>query len=167
MDERVLPPAFDGRWFDGRTGVAHRARVVIHQGSLLLQREEELEETSFRLTELRIAEPLLHAPRLVDLPGGGMLQIDETPRLAASLAASGIRNSVVVGWQRLWPAATMALVLLVAAAAWLYLDGLPRVAQWAADHVSPAIEERLGDRTLAVLDRRFLSPSAVAEARRS
>lgn len=167
MDERTLRPSFDARWFDGRTGAPRRATVVVHEGWLLLQPEDELEESSFRIADLRVAEPLLHAPRLIDLPDGGVLQIDESPRLAASLAANGVRSSVVVAWQRLWPAATVALVLLVAAAAWLYFEGLPRAAEWAAERVSPGIEEQLGDRTLAVLDRRLLAPSTLDAARRS
>lgn len=174
MDERTLPPSFAARWFDGRTGAPHRATAVVHEGTLLLQREGELEESdgeleesSFRIADLRVAEPLLRAPRLIDLPDGGVLQIDESPRLAAALAANGVRSSVVVAWQRLWQAATVALVLLVAAAAWLYLVGLPRAAEWAAERVSPTIEEQLGDRTLAVLDRRLLAPSTVDAARRA
>ena len=158
---------FEARWFDGIGGAPRDARVVVVDGVLHVQSADVADALTVRLAGVRIAERLLRAPRLIDLPGGGVLQIAETAALAAALEAAGVHDPVVVRWQRLWPAATVALLLLLALVVWLYVEGLPRAAEWAADHVSPSLETRLGDQALAVLDRRVLVPSQLSDSRQS
>jgi Zn-dependent protease with chaperone function len=167
MADVKLPSSFEARWFDGVGGLPRDARVVFVDGLLHVQPADAADALSFRLGEVRVAERLLRAPRLIDLPGGGALQIAESDALAAAFAASGVHDPVVVRWQRLWPEATGALLLLVMLAVWLYVEGLPRASEWAADHVSPSLEARLGDQALAVLDRRVLVPSRLSDSRQA
>ncbi|MDQ2927304.1 MAG: M48 family metallopeptidase, partial [Pseudomonadota bacterium] len=84
--------------------------------------------------------------------------------LAAALFAAGHREPRVVVWQRAWPAAMLALMLLAAAAAWLYLEGLPRAAEWVAARLPPNLERHMGDQTLAAIDRGIYGPSKLSWA---
>lgn len=155
------PSSFAGRWFDGRSAAPHAVRFSVGRSGLVVEREEGGAREQHRLAAVAIAEPLRHAPRLFDLPGGSVLAAEETPALAAALAAAGHRESRVVGWQSAWPASLVALVLLVAGSVWLYVEGLPRAADWAAARVSPALEARMGNQALAALDRGMLRPSSL------
>lgn len=159
-----LPSSFSGRWFDGQSGAPHAVRFAIGRNELVVEREEGGAPERHRLADLRIAEPLRNAPRLFDLPDGGVLEAEETPELAAAMGAAGHRESRVVGWQSAWPASLMALVLLVAGSVWLYMEGLPRIADWAAGKVSPALEAHMGDQALSTLDRGMLRPSTLPPA---
>lgn len=154
-----LPSSFPGRWFAGRSGAARAVRFTLDRDGLVLEHPESGAQERHRLADVRIAEPLRHAPRLFDLPSGGVLAAEETPGLVAALAAAGHRESKVVGWQSAWPASLVALVLLIAGSVWLYMEGLPRVADWAAGKVSPTLEAHMGDQALAALDRGTLEPS--------
>jgi hypothetical protein len=164
-DVLALPPSFAARRFGGRSALPREARVTIENDELVCEAQGDGPTLRHRLADIAVAEPLSHAPRLLRLAYGGLLQIEESPTLAAALARAGVRQSPVVRWQRAWPASLVALVLLVAASAWLYFDGLPRVADWAARHISPSLEARLGDKTLVALERNMLAPSALAPDR--
>jgi predicted Zn-dependent protease len=158
--------SFAARYFDGRHLAADVARVAFRGDQVEIARTGGTAVERCRFADVVVAEPLSHAPRLLQLPGDAMLQIDDSPDLARALAAAGYREPAVVGLQRAWPASLVALVLLVAGSAWLYLSGLPIASDWAARHVSPSLEARMGDQVLAALDRRVLLPSALPAARR-
>ncbi len=157
--------SFAGRWFDGRSAMSRTVQAGFDGDRFVFATADEV--VSIPLAEVHVAEPLAHTPRLFDLPARGVVQIDESAALAAALSGAGRGDSPVVRAQRAWPAALVALVLLVALAAFLYLEGLPRAADWAARHVSPALEERMGDQALAVLDKRMLLPSKLSAARQA
>lgn len=157
---------FAGRLFDGRSAQPHEVVCRIEAGDLLVQRDGAAPVDRHVLSKVVVAEPLSHAPRDFRLADGGVLRIDESPALAAALAAAGVRDAAVVRWQRAWPTSLVALVVLVASAAWLYFEGLPLGAEWAARQLSPSFEQRLGDRVLAALDHSELRPSALPQAQR-
>ena len=159
------PTCFNGRLFDGRNVQPHEVSCTIDAGDLRVQRKDAAPERH-ALSDVFVAEPLSHAPRDFRLEDGIVLRIDESPALAADLAAAGGHDVAVVRWQRAWPASLVALVVLVAAAAWLYFEGLRLAADWAARQIPPSLEQRLGDRVLEALDRSELRPSALPPARR-
>lgn len=160
-----LPSAFTGRWLDGQSAAPHDVRFTLDGDLVVEQADGRIQRHA--LAGVRIAEPLSDAPRLFDLPDGSVLASEETAALAAALAAAGHRDSRVVGWQRAWPAAFAALVLLLGGAVWLYVEGLPRAADWAATHVSAGLEAHMGDQTLAALDHGMLLPSQLPPEERS
>ena len=164
----ALPPdAFPGRWFDGRRAAGQAVRFAFAGGELLMVDDAtDAPLARHRLAETRVGEPLRNAPRTFDLPGGGLLQADHGPTLAQALRAAGVATSPVVAMQRAWPASLLALLLLIAASWWLYTDGLPALADRAANALSPALEERMGGQALAALDGTFLQPSRLDAARR-
>jgi predicted Zn-dependent protease len=167
QDTPTLPPSFAARRFDGRSALAKEVRFTIEGGDLAFEAQPGGPVEHHALADIAVAEPLSHAPRILRLADGGLLQVEESPALAAALARAGVRHSPVVRWQRAWPASLIALVLLVAASAWLYFDGLPRVADWAARHISPSLEAHMGDQTLAALDRSALVPSTLPAFRQA
>ncbi len=61
------------------------------------------------LTELRVSEPLSHAPRIVTLGDGAFCEIADNAAFSQILAASGHRDSLVVSWQSRWRGAVVAL----------------------------------------------------------
>jgi predicted Zn-dependent protease len=166
-DAPALPPSFAARRFDGRSALPREVRFTIEGGDLVFEAQPGGPIDHHAVADVAVAEPLSHAPRLLRLADGGLLQVEESPALAAALARAGVRQSPVVRWQRAWPASLIALVLLVAASAWLYFVGLPRGADWAARHISPSLEAHMGDQTLAALDRSGLAPSALPAYRQA
>lgn len=159
------PPSFAARRFDGRSAQPRDVRLTIASDELVYEATDGGAPVRHAVAGIVVAEPLSRAPRLLRLGDGSVLQVDESASLAAALARAGVSESPVVRWQRAWPASLVALVLLVAAAAWLYVDGLPRVADWVARSLPPSLEARLGERALSALDHRFLAPSALPAAR--
>ena len=149
----ALPPSFDGRWFDGRIARPRPVRLTIADGAVVFQAQEGGAPIRHLVADIVVGEPLSHAPRPLRLGDGGLLHVEESRSLATALAQTEVRESPVVRWQRAWPASPVALVLLVAGSAWIYLEGLPRVADWAARNIPPSLEARLGDKVLAGLDR--------------
>lgn len=161
------PSRFPGRLFDGRSARPQEVGCTIEFGELLVHRAAADVGDRHVLREVFTAEPLLHAPRDFRLKDGSVLRIDESPVLAAALAAAGVHDGAVVRWQRAWPASLVALVVLVASAAWLYFEGVPLAADWAAGRVPAGIEQRLGHRVLDVLDRSELQASGLPPSRQS
>lgn len=163
---------FAGRRFDGRHARVRPVRFGFEGATLLLaDADADDPEAAARASErvplaaVHVAEPLQDAPRLFDLPGGGLLQADDGADLRAALRTAGVRISPVVRAQRAWPLALLALALLAAAFFWAWREGVPRAATLIAERIPPELEARMGDQVLATLDKRTLHPSTVAAAR--
>lgn len=157
---------FAGRWFDGRHPAGHQVRFALAGGELRVE-DEGGAIARHRLADVQVAEPLQRAPRMFSLPDGTLLQAEESDALAAALGEVGVAPSRVVRLQSAWPASLLMLVLLVGAAWWLYVDGMPMLADKAARSLSPELEARMGMQALAALDRSLLQPSKVEPARRA
>lgn len=166
-DALSLPPSFAARRFDGISALPHDGSVTIVSGDVVFDAPDSPTPQRLRLGDATVSEPLLHAPRQFRCADGSVLHVDESAQLAAALADAGLQTSFVVRWQRAWAASLLALLLLVAGAAWLYLEGLPRGAEWLADHIAPTLEERMGERAIAALDKGALGPSALSPDRQA
>jgi Zn-dependent protease with chaperone function len=101
---------------------------------------------------------LEHAPRILYLPDGGRVHVSD-PRLDKMLAANGYREPRVVRWQRNWLLSLLALVSVLALLLSGYQWGLPWVADKAALHMPAALEKKIGEGELDLLDESFLAPS--------
>jgi Zn-dependent protease with chaperone function len=166
-DAPSLRSSFAARRFDGISALPQDGRVTINRGDIVFQAANGLAPQHLRLGDAFVSEPLLHAPRQFRWPDGSALHVDESEQLAGMIADAGLRTSFVVRWQRAWPASLIALVLLVAGAAWLYLEGLPRGAEWLAEHIPPTLEEHMGEQALAALDKGVLAPSTLSLAQQA
>jgi hypothetical protein len=103
---------------------------------------------------------------VLELTDGTVLHADESDALRAVLA-TGRRAPRVGSSAGSAPGGCprSALTLLACACGWLYLSGIPRIAAWAAEQVSPQLEARIGAQLLAAMDRAALGRSHVALAR--
>ncbi len=119
------------------------------------------------VADLRIEPALGGTDRAIVLPGG---QRCVTRNLAAvaRLERGHGRNRGMRLVHRLeaqWAAALACLVAL-AAGTWLFVtDGIPFLAARVAERLPPSAEAIFGDRTLEVLDKRFLAPSELEPGR--
>lgn len=146
----------DAIYFDGQSSRRQPVTLVMHK-RVVAMRGEGI-KLSYRLSRLRLSERLEHAPRVLYMPDGGSVQISDR-RLDRMLAANGYRESRVVGWQRNWILSLLALVSVFAILLSGYQWGLPWVADKVALHMPAALEQKIGEGELKLLDRSFLAPS--------
>jgi len=81
------------------------------------------------------------------------------PGFEKMLRANRYREPAVVGWQQNWLLSLFALASLVGTLAAGYHWGLPWAADVAARHMPPALEKKLGEESMAVIDRGVMLPS--------
>lgn len=143
-------------YFDGHTTRRRPVTLLLHKGIVAMSGDGI--RHSFKISQLVISERLEHAPRIVCLPGGGRIEIDD-PRFNKMLAKSGYRDPWVVGWQQRWMLALCALVSLLALLLAGYQWGLPWAADRIAQHVPASIEKKIGDEGLRLLDAEYMQPS--------
>jgi Zn-dependent protease with chaperone function len=116
--------------------------------------------------EVRVSEPLEHAPRVLVLPGGARCEAEPGPPLELLLELLGHREGRVSRWQRrtaLAAASALATLVLLAAG---YRYGLPLFAEGVAKELPEAWVQTLGAHTLEALDQTVFAPSGLDAARR-
>ena len=154
----------DARYFDGRSSRARAVRLSVDDGHLDIVGDNITRRVP--LTELRVSEPLAHAPRIVTLADGAFCEIADNAVFSQILAASGHRDSIVVTWQNRWRGAFIALLGLIAFLFVAYRWVLPVAAESAALRVPLAWEERLGREATAFLEKRVFSKTQLSSERR-
>lgn len=146
----------DATYFDGQTTRSQPVTLVIDK-RVVTVRGVNL-RLSIRLSQLVISERLLHAPRILRFPKGGLIEVSD-PALDKLLAANRYHDPRVVLWQQNWQLSLLALVSLLAVLISGYQWGLPVVADKVAQHLPVSLEKKLGDETLAMLDKGYMSAS--------
>jgi len=154
----------DARYFDGRSSRARQVRLSVNNGHLDIVGDDI--ERRVPLSELRVSEPLSHAPRVVTLGDGAFCEIADNAEFSRILAATGHRDSFVVAWQSRWRGALIALIGLVAFLFAAYRWVLPAAAEYAALQVPLAWEERLGREATAFVEKRIFSTTQLPSERR-
>lgn len=149
-------------YFDGKTARRHQVCLSVRGDMALLTGEAE---RACPLAQLRLSERSVHAVRKVTFPDGAYLEVRAADALARLLEHTGHRDGWIVRLQHSWRGALAALaitaVALVAGYAWL----LPPLADLAARALPLAVERRLGDGMLDILDQHVFQPSALTPAR--
>ncbi len=154
--------------FDGRTATATPVTVQLESGRLVVRAEHGAALDSLPIEDALISEGFVNAPRLLELPDGATLQVPDPERaFDAALRAAGLRDAPVVRLQRHGPAVALALLLLLATLLAGYFRGVPAAARAIAFALPPALEERMGEQLLSVLDRAWLQPSLLPESERA
>lgn len=146
----------DAIYFDGQSSRRQPVTLVMHK-RVVAMRGEGVKQ-SHRLSRLRVSERLAHAPRILYLPDGGRIHISD-PQADKMLKANGYREPRVVRWQRNWPLSLLTLAGVLALLLSGYQWGLPWAADKAALHMPAALEQKIGDGELELLDESFLAPS--------
>jgi Zn-dependent protease with chaperone function len=155
-------PAVAARYFDGLSSRPWRVGLRLRGDAAEFDGEAS---RSCPLHQLRLSERSRHAVRRVTFPDGAYLEIDDNAAFERLLGASGQRDGWVVRLQQSWRGALLAggACVLALLAGYQYL--LPLAAGAAAAALPPAVERRLGDGVLAVLDARMFAPSQLPAAR--
>jgi Zn-dependent protease with chaperone function len=154
------------RFFDGHSARLQPVRLDVRAGHLHV--EAPGFERSYPLAAVVLAEPFQQAPLMLRL-GDASCEVPSGPERQALLAALGYRASAVERWQARWPAALLALVLLLALIGAGFVWGVPAAADYIAARLPAAVETKLGQATLAgmeaqhMLARSRLSADRIAE----
>ena len=156
--------AVDARYFDGRSSRPHAVRLSVNDSDLDIAGDQIARREP--LSELRVSEPLAHAPRIVTFADGAFCEIADNAAFSQILAASGHRDSLVVTWQNRWRGAFVAVIALIAFLFVVYRWVLPFAAEYAAVRVPLAWEEGLGREATAFLEKRVFSTTQLSQEKR-
>jgi predicted Zn-dependent protease len=115
--------------------------------------------------EVSLAEPFAQAPTVLYFADGARCEVADAGAGRALADALGYRKSAVVRWQDRWPAALLALVLLLATGAAFVTWGLPAAAEKIAAAIPPSLDQRLGETALRGLEGHLVEPSRLSEQR--
>jgi Zn-dependent protease with chaperone function len=157
-------PAFR---FDGRRAEAAPVCVSLDEGTLVVEAADGRVLERESLARVAVSDRLDHAPRLLWLPGGVTLEVVDADRsFDRALHRAGLRAGPAVRMQQWWPGVILGLALLVSLLIVGYFHGLPVAARWAAFAMPGHLEDRIGERILAVLDTQQLRPTRLDPQRR-
>ena len=149
-------PMMNALYFDGQSTRRHAVVLLLHKGVAVVTGDGIRRTT--RLAQVQVSEPLLHAPRLLRLPDGSSLEVSD-PQLSRLLRKNGHHDHWVVRWQQNWGLALAALCLLLTLLLLGYQWGLPWGADRLARHLPAALEQKIGDAQLSVVDDKLMEPS--------
>ena len=158
---------FQGKYFDGKMSKPHNARIEVTRDIITLYLEEGA-ALNFPLKECIITPPLGKTRRSIKLPLGALCETDDFQaiyRLEKKLGtnrALRLVNFLESHWK--WVAGCFAGL---AFCIWLFLTiGIPYLAEKAAYAIPVEINKMISEKTLAVLDNRFLEASELKPERR-
>lgn len=154
----------EASFFDGRSAHLHPVRLSVGAGTLTVTAATF--QRSYPLAEVALSEPFAAAPAMLRLQDGASCEVAAGSTRDALLAALGYRKSPVVRWQERWPAALLALVLLVGLLALAWFRGIPLAAERIAERLPPSVDVSLGQAALASLEKQgLILPSRLGEER--
>ncbi|MYN39549.1 M48 family metalloprotease [Duganella sp. FT109W] len=162
MDERLLSPAVEASYFDGRTSRLYRVTLAVHDGVAQVRGEARRDSP---LGELRVSERSQRALRKVTFPDGAYLEVRDLAGMTALLHTTGHSDSWVVRIQHSWRGALAAAAGTLALVGLGYVYVLPVAADWLARIMPPSMEHQLGQGVLALLDQRVFQPSRFSDQR--
>lgn len=159
----------NGGWaatrFDGRSAAGDVVLLRFDGDALVVLGRSSLERVP--MAQLAVAESFEYAPRMIGLPGGRTLEVADPERtLPAAFAAAGVQPSWIVRLQQAWGAVVAALAILVGLGVLAYVEGVPFAARVIADVLPPAVERRMGENVLELLDRQVLKRSKLPASQR-
>jgi Zn-dependent protease with chaperone function len=151
-------------YFDGRSARPFPALLDVRAGALLVS--TAVAEHSYPLSAVTLPEPFAAASVMLRFADGASCEVSAGAARDALLAALGYRPGGVERWQARWPAALVALLLLVALLAFLYFRGVPAAAGYIASKLPPSVDTMLGKAALAALEQQdLLAPSRLSDER--
>jgi Zn-dependent protease with chaperone function len=147
----------DAIYFDGQSTRRQPVTMLIHKRVVSMRGDGV--RFSARLSRLGISERLENAPRIVQLPNGGFIEISDTAGFDRMLADNRYCEPRVVRWQQNWPLSLLALVSLLTALITGYHWGLPWAADQIARHLPASVEQKIGDAGLQMIDESYMQPT--------
>jgi Zn-dependent protease with chaperone function len=151
------------RFFDGHSARLQPVGLDVRAGHLHIDAPGF--ERSYPLSAVVLAEPFDAAPLMLRL-GDASCEVPYGPGREALLAALDYRKSAVERWQARWPAALLALVLLLALLGAGYVWGVPAAADFVAARLPASVDRKLGRVALAgMVAQGMLAPSHLSDDR--
>lgn len=150
-------------YFDGQTARLYPVELTPGDGALMVMGGAIAKEYAY--PEVTLAEPFAQAPAVLYFADGARCEVAGAEAGQAVADALGYRKSAVVRWQERWPAALLALVLLIAAGAAIATWGLPALAEKIATAIPPSLDQRLGETARRGLEGKLMGPSRLSEQR--
>ncbi|MEZ5741185.1 MAG: M48 family metallopeptidase [Burkholderiaceae bacterium] len=150
-------------WFDGRQARAQPARVSQADRELVI----ELDDRQIRhpMAAITWPERTRNGSRILRLPDGSSLHAHEDDAWHRLAAAAGIGDSWIVRLQQSTTGILVALTLLLATGAGLYLWGVPALSSAVVHLVPHAVDERVGQMAIESIEADMFSPSETPPAR--
>jgi Zn-dependent protease with chaperone function len=161
------------RCFDGQRSTAYavtvtldaqllRIHAAVHDGSGPPPLAEVPAE------KLSVSERFQAVPRMIGLPGGGCLQVEDDAAggFDRALGQSGHGPGLVYRIISQWRYVVACIVLLVGVVVWVDRQGAGLMASLVVPLVPGSVDERLGRSALALADSRWLVSSRQPTARR-
>jgi Zn-dependent protease with chaperone function len=150
-------------YYDGKSALRQPVELAIANGRLHLRGDGLA--LQMQLSDVNFGEPLLGAPRCIELRDGGHCEVADEAALARLLADAGVGDSAVVKLQKSWRWALGSFVLVVVASVSAYLWGLPEIARALAQRIPPAAVQKISHDALLQLDRQQFMPSKLSAER--
>lgn len=153
----------EASYFDGKSAIRHAVRLHIDHDELHVEGADV--SRSVPLAEVDFGEPLVGAPRCLELPDGGRCEVINEAALARLLAESGVNESRVVRLQRSWRWAIASFLFVLSGSVSAYLWGLPEAARILAAKLPQELVQRVSGDALEQLDRQYFKPSLITVER--
>jgi hypothetical protein len=150
-------------YFDGQTARLHPVELKPGDGALMVMGGAVAKEYAYR--DVSLAEPFAQAPTVLYFADGARCEVPGALAGQALADALGYRKSAVMRWQERWPAALLALALLIATGAATVTWGLPAAAEKIAAAIPPSLDKSLGETARRGLDGHLVEPSRLSEQR--
>jgi predicted Zn-dependent protease len=150
-------------YFDGQNARLHPVELQAGVGTLVLIGGSIAKQYAF--PEVTLAEPFAQAPTVLYFADGARCEVGDASAGRALADALGYRKPALVRWQERWPAALLALVLLIGAGLAIVTWGLPAAAERIAAAIPPSLDQRLGETARQGLEAQLLEPTRLNEQR--
>ena len=151
-------------YFDGQISRGFQVTLDVREDLAILTGEIERQ---CPLTQLRVSERLATQPRKVTFPDGAFLVVHDNAAFSALLATTGHHDSIIVRMQQSWAGTAAAVIACVGLLISGYLYGLPLAAKVVAWVMPESANVAIGREALAIMDQRFMRPSALPLAQQA
>lgn len=156
--------------FDGQSSTPHAVRVSL-QGQLLridpANERASLAPAEIPLAQLTAGERFRAAPRMIELPGGRSLQVDDDDSggFDRALRDAGHHPGLVYRLIERWRSVVICLLLLIGVTVWVDRQGVGLVANFAVPLVPDSVDAALGRSVLSLVQTRWLTASVLPAQR--
>lgn len=151
-------------YFDGRSARLHPVELAPSAAGIAVAGDGIAR--LYGTAEVTLGEPFEHAPAALYFADGARAEVADREAARVLEGALGYRKSRVVRWQEKWPAALLALALLVSALAAAAVWGVPALAEKIAAALPPSVDRTLGQSALRALENQgVLEPTRFSDER--
>lgn len=152
-----------GQFYNGTESRGHRARIEVKDEMVSVHGDEGLLLGPVPLNDVDVTDRIANTPRHVRFADGSMFETSDNGAVDRLLTRSGAWIHQLESRLVYVVVATLVVTVLVFYAV---RDGVPAIADAAANAVPPAAADKLGTKSMEILDSRILKPSQLSEQRK-